>query len=79
MISSRPLSLVVDDVIDRTEALHAEYCDRHVVTQSPATQVLIECHIEQLDHALRMLRETRDILAAEQEWGATPEKTGEHE
>ena len=73
MTSLQQMPVSLNDVIDQIDELHTDYCERHAATANPAVQLLIECHLEQLSHALRLLREASDILAAEQEWGAIGE------
>ncbi len=58
----------IDAVLSQATAIRTAYADRYHATENPATQVLIESHLEPLDHALLMLEEVRDILTAEQEW-----------
>jgi len=63
----------IDAVIEQVTALRAAYTDRYHATESSAVQQLIECHSEPLCHAIDLLEEVRDILAAEQQWGALGE------
>jgi len=59
----------VDAVIEQVTAMRDAYAEHYHATESPAIQMLIESHIEPLDHVLLMLEEVRDTLRAEEEWG----------
>lgn len=63
----------IDAVIEQVTTLRAAYTDSYHATESSAVQQLIECHSEPLCHAIDLLEEVRDILRADQEWGAMAE------
>jgi hypothetical protein len=50
--------------------IKAAYTQRHQRSDNQHEQFLIEFHAGQLEHAIELMEEVRDMLAAEMEWAA---------
>ncbi len=48
--------------------IKAAYTQRHQRSDNQHEQFLIEFHATQLEHAIELMEEVRDMLAAEMEW-----------
>jgi len=56
------------DVLACLTAERAAYTQRHQRSENQHEQFMIEFHATQLEHAIELMEEVRDMLAAEMQW-----------
>lgn len=67
-INHRPPLNAANDVLAYLHGLRAAYTQRHQRSDNQHEQFLIEFHGSQLEHAVELMEEVRDMVAAEFLW-----------
>ncbi len=67
-INHTPPLRAANDVLAYLTAERAAYTQRHQRSDNAHEQFMIEFHATQLEHAIELMEEVRDMLAAEMKW-----------